>query len=135
MTPLVSKAPGPYFPLMERIRRAVESRDFEAVGATLSPDVVFQSPVVYKPYVGRELVVRLLRTAGTVFQDFRYVADLSGDDHTALVFRARVGDRELEGIDLLQANPEGLVRHLTVFVRPMSAARALADAMAAKLGG
>ena len=120
---------------MERFRRAVESGDPTAMVACLAPGVVFQSPIVFKPYVGRDAVGLLLRTVATVFQDFRYVAELHGDGQTALVFRARVGDRDIEGIDLGRTDEEGLVTHLTVFVRPMSAATALGEAMRAKIGG
>ena len=56
-------------------------------------------------------------------------------EHEALVFRARVGDREVDGIDLLRTNADGLVTHLTVFVRPLSGLLALAEAMKAKLAG
>lgn len=119
---------------MNRFRRALESGDIDAAIVLLAPDVVFQSPVVFKPYVGRDACGLLLRTVATVFEGFHYVAELSGDEHEALVFRARVGSREVEGIDLLRTNADGLVTHLTVFVRPLSGLLALADAMKAKLG-
>ncbi|HEY8041704.1 MAG TPA: nuclear transport factor 2 family protein [Polyangiaceae bacterium] len=120
---------------MVRFRRAVESGDIDALVASLSPDVVFQSPVVFKPYTGRDAVGLLLRVVATVLEDFRYVAELHGDGQTALVFHARVGDKALEGIDLGRVGPDGLVTHLTVFVRPLSASIALAEAMKAKLAG
>ena len=50
-----------------------------------------------------------------------------------LAFSARVGDRELDGIDLLRFDPDGRVRELVVYVRPMSGVNALAEAMKAKL--
>jgi hypothetical protein len=120
---------------MNPFRRAVESGDMDAAIALLSPDVVFQSPVVFKPYVGRDACGFVLRAVATVFQGFHYVVELSGPDHEALVFRARVGDRDVEGIDLLRTNADGLVTHFTVFVRPLSGLLALAEAMKAKLGG
>jgi hypothetical protein len=119
---------------MHAFRRAVESKDFEAGVALLADDVVFQSPVVFKPYVGRDVVGLLLRTVATVFEDFHYVAELSDGPQTALVFRARVGDRQVEGIDQIRVDAEGRITHLTVFVRPLSGLLALAEAMKAKLG-
>jgi hypothetical protein len=47
-------------------RAAVESKDFGALEATLSPDVLFRSPVVFSPYEGREAVAGLLRVVGQV---------------------------------------------------------------------
>jgi hypothetical protein len=44
-----------------------------------------------------------------------------------------VGDREIEGIDLLHTGADGLVDELTVMVRPLSGAMALAEVMRARL--
>ena len=118
---------------MQRFREAVESGDIDALVASLAEDVVFKSPIVFKPYQGREAVGRLLRAVTTVLLDFRYVHELRGERQGALVFAARVGDRDLEGIDLLEVDADGLVQHLTVFVRPLSAAQALAAAVQAAL--
>jgi hypothetical protein len=115
-------------------RAAVEAGDVDAVEATLAPDVTFRSPAVFKPYEGRDAVMHLLRTVFEVFEDFEYANELEGDDVVALVFRARVGDRQLEGLDLLALDDNGLVRELTVMVRPLSGLVALAEAMGARLG-
>ncbi len=110
---------------------AVESRDAAAVPDVLAEDVVFRSPVVFRPYEGREVVATILvEGAMNVFEDFRYTDRLAGDDADALIFEARVGDREVQGLDLLRFDADGRVRELTVMVRPMSAMHALRDAMA-----
>ena len=114
-------------------RQAVEARDVEAMGDALAPEVTFRSPVVFKPYEGRDAVLMLLSLVVQVFEDFEYVDELEGADATCLLFRARVGDREIEGIDYLRHGADGRVTELTVMVRPYSAATALRDAMAAKL--
>lgn len=114
-------------------RAAVEAKDPVAMEAALHPDVVFHSPVVYKPYAGREATMLLLRNVVEVFEDFRYVDELRGEDSLALVFEARVGERELQGWDHLKLDADGLVREFTVMVRPLSAAIALAEAMGARL--
>jgi hypothetical protein len=46
------------------------------------------------------------------------------------VFTARVGDRQVEGVDLLRDAEDGSVTDLTVFLRPMSGLQALAGAVA-----
>jgi SnoaL-like protein len=117
----------------DSFRRAVEAKDPDAMSAALAPDVVFRSPIVFKPYEGREAVMGLLSLVAQVFEDFRYVDELHGEGTTCLLFRARIGDRELDGIDYLKLGPDGLVTELMVMVRPLSGAHALASAMEAKL--
>ena len=112
---------------------AVEARDLDGVVDALSPDVVFRSPVVYKPYEGRELVSVVLGAAVRVFEDFEYVRRIESDDRVALIFKARVGDREVDGLDLLRFDDDGLITELTVMVRPMSGMHALASAMGEEL--
>jgi hypothetical protein len=68
-----------------------------------------------------------------VFEDFRYVEQFDRDRHAALVFKARVGDRELDGLDLLVFDDEGRVKELTVMVRPLSGILALAEEMRKRL--
>lgn len=118
-------------------REAVERRDFGAIPALLADGVVFRSPVVYAPYEGRAIVTAILQAAGRVFEDFRYVREIGdpdGADH-ALVFMARVGDREVHGCDFIHHDENGLIDEFTVMVRPLSGAHALAAAMKAQLEG
>ncbi|KUN05971.1 hypothetical protein AQI95_13625 [Streptomyces yokosukanensis] len=121
---------------MHAFRTAVEAGDIDAVEALLAEDVVFTSPVVFKPYPGKAITAAILRAVSQVFQDFRYlreIGDPAGSDH-ALVFTARVGDRELTGCDFIHVNEDGLIDDLTVMVRPLSGAHALAEAMGARFG-
>ena len=111
----------------------MEARDPEAMGAALAPDVTFRSPVVFSPYEGRDVVVTILSAVAEVFEDFRYMHKIRDGNTVALVFNANVGDREIDGLDLLQLDDEGLVTELTVMVRPMSGVNALAAAMAEQL--
>jgi hypothetical protein len=120
---------------MHTFRAAVEAQDMDAAIALLSEDVVFRSPVVYKPYQGRDAVGVLLTAVAQVFEDFRYTREIgAADAHDhALIFQARVGDREIEGCDFLHLDQAGSIDELTVMVRPMSGALALAEAMKARL--
>ena len=113
-------------------RRAVESGNLPAALALLHPQVEFRSPAVHAPYVGAEPVGRLLGHVAEVFEDFRYVDELTGDGTHGLVFRARVGNRDVEGWDYLTTD-EGLITTLVVMVRPLSGLIALAEAMGARL--
>ena len=115
--------------------RAVLADDIDAALAALADDVTFRSPAVYKPYHGKEQVAVLLRLVATVFENFRYTAEWRDGATTLLFFEANVGDRELQGIDILEENDDGLVDRLTVMIRPLSGLQAVAATMAERLSG
>jgi hypothetical protein len=117
----------------DKFRAAAESKDFSAIDELFSEDVVFRSPVVFKPYEGREAVALLLGAVSQVFEDFRYTDHVETGDAAALAFSARVGERELDGIDFLHFGDDGKINRMEVFIRPMSGVHALADAMKRKL--
>ena len=110
-------------------REAIERSDFDAALDLLADDVVFRSPAVFKPYEGRESVTTILRTVLGIFEDFRYVDELTGDGVHALVFEARVGDRSLQGIDLIRGDADGRIAEFTVMIRPATGLMALAERM------
>jgi limonene-1,2-epoxide hydrolase len=121
----------------DRFRAAIEARDLDAAVALLAEDVVFRSPVVHKAYEGRDAAAALLRGVSQVFEDFRYeraIGAAEASDH-ALVFTARVGDRQLEGCDFLHENADGLIDEFVVMVRPLTGAHALAEGMRAHFEG
>lgn len=120
---------------MHPFRAAIEARDIEGAVRLLAPDVVFQSPIVFKPYAGRDAVRPILLGVSQVLEDFRYVREIGAADAPdhALVFEARVGDRSLQGCDFLHTNAHGLIDEFSVMVRPLSGALALAEAMKAVL--
>jgi hypothetical protein len=114
-------------------KEAVEAHDFDAAIDCLAPDVVFNSPVAHRPFEGKETVGQVLRAVSQTFEDFEYTDELQDGDTHALVFRARVGDKQLEGLDLLRLNGDGLIADFTVMVRPASGLMALGQAMAPKV--
>ena len=119
---------------MHPFRRAVEDGDVAALEPLFAEDAVFTSPVVFKPYAGRAIAAAIVRGAARVFQDIRYVREIvsaDGRDH-ALMFQATVNGLQLHGCDFLHLDDDGLIDDLTVMVRPLSAAKALAEAMGAE---
>jgi hypothetical protein len=113
---------------------AIEAGDEDAAVATLADDVEFRSPAVYKPYRGKETVEGILRLVATVFENFRYTNEWRDGRTTILFFEANVGDRDLQGIDILEENDDGLVERFTVMIRPLSGLQAVAATMAERLG-
>ncbi len=112
-------------------RAAVESKDFDRVVDTLSDSVAFRSPVVFGPYEGRDVVAALLRVVGRVLApELAYQWQVHDGAREVLCFTSRVGDRELEGVDLVRYDDHGQVAELVVMMRPLSALVALRDAVA-----
>ncbi|MFF9012783.1 nuclear transport factor 2 family protein [Streptomyces sp. NPDC014870] len=119
---------------MHPFRKAVENRDAAAIEALFAEDVVFTSPVAFKPYAGKAITAAILRGVMRVFEDFAYereIANPDGRDH-ALVFGATVNGRRIQGCDFLHFDEDGRIDDFTVMVRPLSAAQALAEAMGAE---
>ncbi|WP_205699635.1 nuclear transport factor 2 family protein [Conexibacter sp. SYSU D00693] len=115
-------------------RAAMEAGDPEAVKATLAPDITFHSPVTPKPFVGRDAAGHVLANILEVFEDLRFTAELAGGDQVAIVFEARIGDRDLQGIDLLTFDDDGLISEFRVLVRPLTGVVAIQNAMAPRFG-
>jgi hypothetical protein len=113
---------------------AIEAADEDAAVATLADDIEFRSPAVYKPYHGKDQVEGILRLVATVFENFRYTNEWRDGRTTILFFEANVGDRDLQGIDILEENDDGLVERFTVMIRPLSGLQAVAATMAERLG-
>jgi hypothetical protein len=119
--------------LSDRFRDAALAGDHPAMVDALAPEVVFNSPVAFLPFEGRDAVGQVLGAVMETFEDFRYTDELAGKTAHALVFSARVGAKKIQGIDLLRFDGDGKIRDFTVLVRPLSATIALAEAMGPKV--
>lgn len=119
---------------MHPFRAAVEARDTAAIEAMLADDVVFTSPVAFKPYPGKAITAAILRGVLRVFEDFQYVREIAGADGRdhALVFTATVNGKQINGCDFLHFDEDGRIDDFMVMVRPLSGAQALSEAMAAQ---
>ena len=117
----------------DAFRAAAESKDFASVPDLFAEDVSFRSPVVFKPYEGRDTLLVLLKAITQVLEDFRYVEQVEQADTAMLMFEANVGEKSLQGIDVLRFGEDGRVRELIVMVRPMTGMHAVAERMRERL--
>jgi len=100
---------------------------------TLREDVVLHSPILFRGFEGRDVVGQVLTHVAATLEDLTYVDELAGESSVCLRFKAKVGERELEGIDFLELDEDGRVRELTVFMRPLSAITAFNEQMKRRL--
>lgn len=118
---------------VQRFRAAAENKDIAAAAELFAEGIEFHSPATFHPFVGRETVTRLLTIVADTFEDFRYTDELDADGAHALIFRAAIGGREIEGIDLLRLDEDGLIYDFTVMLRPISGLLPFAQAMGEKV--
>lgn len=117
---------------MKAFREAVECGDYDRIPDLLAHDVVFTSPVAFKPYQGKAITAAILRGVLRVFEDFHYEREIIDGEQSALIFRTRVGETEVNGCDFITTNAQGLISEFMVMVRPLRGAQALAEAMGAQ---
>jgi hypothetical protein len=122
---------------LERWHRIVESHDTTGLETILAEDVVFQSPAVHTPQRGRAITAKYLEAACRVLNNehFRYVGEWFGERTAALEFETRLGDVEVNGIDLITWNEADLITRFKVMIRPVKALQAVIPLMAAALQG
>lgn len=113
----------------------MQGNDLSPLPGLLHPQAVFRSPVAYKPYVGAPVVSLILNTVSKVFVDFAYHRELVSADglNVVLEFSAKVGERELKGIDMIRFDESGKIVDFEVMIRPMSGLQALGDEMGRRL--
>lgn len=120
---------------LARWHQMIDARDLRLLPELLNPQAVFRSPMAFKPYESAAAVSLILNTVVTVFEDFVYHRELASADglNVVLEFSARVGDRQLMGVDIIQFDSDGLIVDFEVMVRPASGLQALGDEMGRRL--
>lgn len=120
---------------LQRWHAMLAGRDLQSLPELLAPDAVFRSPMAHTPYPGAPVVSMILNTVITVFEDFKYHRELATADGLSVVleFSARVGDKQLKGIDLIRFNELGQIVEFEVMVRPLSGLQALGEEMGRRL--
>lgn len=122
---------------LTRWHRLVAERDLVALESVLAEDVSMGAPPYWDALQGRPIVHHLLGLILHTIEDFRYQRewhdDARGGGEIALEFHGRVGERKLQGIDLITLNDRGELQNLDVLIRPINALSALRDVIAPQM--
>ena len=110
-----------------RWRAAAETGDLEGFMATLSPQVVFHSPLTtLTSFEGHEQVRALMEAVFATINNIRYSDDIGDETVRALVYRAQVGGQEVQEATIIRLNEEAKVVKVTFWYRPLPGLTALA---------
>ncbi|MCO7626174.1 nuclear transport factor 2 family protein [Pseudomonas fluorescens] len=121
---------------LKRWHEMIRTGNLEALPELLDPNAVFRSPMAHSPYPGAQVVTMILSTVCNVFEDFKYHRELATADglNVVLEFSAKVGAKELKGIDMIRFDESGKIVEFEVMVRPLSGLQALGEEMGRRLG-
>lgn len=113
----------------------VRRRSVDGLEALLSDDVVFYSPIVHTPQVGKALVTTYITAALRVLANdtFRYVREVAGPFDAALEFQTEIDGVVVNGIDLIRWNDAGCIVDFKVMLRPLKAVNLVHAQMRAML--
>jgi hypothetical protein len=122
-------------PAIERWENIVKSRDLDLLDQLLADDVVFESPVVHTPQVGRAITRAYLAAALQVLDssEFRYIRRWLGEQSAVLEFETRLDGLTINGVDIINWNSEDRINRFKVMIRPLKAISAVHQAMGQRL--
>jgi hypothetical protein len=118
---------------LERWHDIVARRDLDGLGGVLADDIALGAPPYWSPLEGRELVSQLLGLIVNTIEGFRYRREWISGSELALEFTGRVGDLDLQGIDLISLDASGRIRRFEVPMRPLNAVLALRESIAPQM--
>jgi SnoaL-like domain len=101
----------------------VRTRNASGLGELLADDVIFYSPVVHTPQVGKAITAMYLSAAVQVFgnESFRYVREVVGENDAVLEFETEIDGITINGVDMLKWNEDGQIIEFKVMIRPLKA--------------
>jgi SnoaL-like protein len=117
------------------LRTAMEARDLQAALDAFAPDAIVRSPFTDRlAFHGREQIGAVLEVILENFGEIRYSDELVAGASAVLVAHSEVSGIELELIDHIRLDPDGKIREMTVFFRPLPATTAAMRVIGAGLG-
>jgi hypothetical protein len=105
----------------------------------LDDDVVFYSPIVFTPQVGKEITKMYLLAAGQTLpgeksapsqtdvpsQKFRYTKQVLDGNMAVLEFETTIEGKYANGVDIITCNDAGKITEFRVMMRPLQAINAV----------
>lgn len=118
-------------PAIQKWHDMIANRDMSILNELLADDVVFRSPVAFKPYEGKQVVFFILTNVIQVFENFTYHREFFTEDEQSVVleFSAVVSEKQLKGIDMIRFNEQGQIVEFEVMIRSLSGLQALGAQM------
>jgi hypothetical protein len=115
----------------------VSSRNVRGLSSLLADGVVFHSPVVHTPQVGKALTTQYLAAAFHVFfnETFKYVREVVGARDAVLEFQVTIDGIAVNGVDMIKWDDEGRIVEFKVLIRPLKAINLIHQKMGAMLQG
>ena len=115
----------------------VASRNARGINALLADDVVFHSPVLHTPQLGRLVTTQYLAAAFQVFfnTSFKYVREIAGEYDAVLEFEVEIDGITVNGVDMIKWDESGKIIDFKVLIRPLKAINLIHQKMAAMLHG
>lgn len=116
---------------IEQWHNIVRTRDPSLLTDLLSDDVVFYSPVVHTPQIGKTITAMYLAAAVKVFgnESFQYVREVIGDSDAVLEFETEIDSISVNGVDMIKWNADGKILEFKVMVRPLKAINIIHEKM------
>lgn len=110
----------------------VKSRNAKGLDSLLAENVVFHSPVVHAPQVGKAITKQYLSAAFHVFfnESFKYVREVSGPADAVLEFQVDIDGITVNGVDMLKWDADGRIVEFKVMLRPLKAINLIHQKMA-----
>jgi len=120
---------------LARWHHIVASRRAAGLAELLADEVVFHSPVVHTPQVGKAVTSMYLAAAVRVFGNdtFRYVREVVGTQDAVLEFEVELDGVHVNGVDMIRWDDAGRVVDFKVMLRPLKAVNLIHQKMAAQL--
>ena len=113
--------------------RAVAEKDHGSFGPLLAADVTLGAPPYWEKLEGHALVHHLLGLIVDTIEGFTYHREWVSEGELALEFTGRIGELQLQGIDLISLNEQCVIQNLDVLIRPANAVGALIQTVAPQM--
>ena len=115
----------------------VQTRNPRGLDTLLADDVVFHSPVVHTPQLGKAITTKYLQAAFFVFfnDSFRYVREVTGERDAVLEFEVTLDGIAVNGVDMISWNDAGQITAFKVMLRPLKAINLIHQKMGEMLAG